>query len=126
MRECIRMKHAPALALAVMTALFLLPGCNAPRTATTAPAAESDGGELSCDERARAQTLCLSAMRQRCESQGNDCEASCDVHGNLPGNNEKGPSQRNDMESTQCRANCREVREACVRSVVPRCPAPCP
>jgi hypothetical protein len=100
-----------------------LPACNAARSPTASQ--EGDGGELSCADRLRARSICQTAMQQRCESQGNDCESSCDVQGNLPGNNEKTPSSRSDMETTQCRANCRQVRDACVRTVATRCPAPC-
>ena len=46
---------------------------------STSASTDADGGELTCDERARAQSICQGAMRQRCESQANDCEATCDV-----------------------------------------------
>jgi hypothetical protein len=109
---------------AVLALVLAAAACRSPRTPDAVVEADG-GGALTCDERARAQTLCRSAMARRCETQGNDCEASCDVRGDLPGNAQKGPSSRNEMESTQCRANCREVREACVGTVVPQCPSLC-
>jgi hypothetical protein len=101
-------------------------GCNAPRSPDAVTLDQADAGELTCDERARAQGICTSAMQSRCDSQSNDCESSCDVQGTLPANTEKAPSTRGDMESTQCRANCRQVHDACVRSLAQRCPTPCP
>jgi hypothetical protein len=123
-----RFRGALAL-LAALGAVGLVVACaeTTPQSATVVGVGtvESDGGELTCDERARAQVICQSAILHRCESQQNDCEGSCDVHGDLPGNNEKSPSQRNDMESTQCRANCVHVHDGCVRSAPQQCPVPC-
>jgi hypothetical protein len=115
-------------AASLVVTLGAAPACSTPRTPDTAAAGttEADGGELTCDERARAQVLCQSAMRQRCESQVNDCDSRCDVNGDLPANSQKAPTQRSYMESTQCRANCRQIREGCVKSAAQRCPAPCP
>jgi hypothetical protein len=120
------MEIAPKRAMLALVLVLLAAACRGPRTPDAVVEA-SDGGAaaLTCDERARAQELCRSAMTRRCETQGNDCEASCDVRGDLPANGQKGPSSRNEMESTQCRANCRVVREACVGSIVPQCPRLC-
>jgi hypothetical protein len=119
------MKLPHTLALAASLVVPAIPACSNPRTPGAATSADADGGELTCEERARAQSLCRSAMGQRCESQGNDCEATCDVHGDLPANTEKSPTARNDMESTQCRANCRQTHDGCLRSIAVRCPALC-
>ena len=120
------MTIADKAALALFVAMGSLAACSTPRTPDAAASAtETDGGELTCDERMRAQSLCQSALLQRCETQGNDCESSCEARGGLPANTQKVPSSRGDMESTQCRSNCRQVRDACVRTVAQRCPSPC-
>jgi len=75
-------------------------------------------GELTCDEKARAEALCRTALRQRCESQANDCEVGCESRGNMPANTQKESSTRGEMESTQCRENCRHTRDGCLVTVV--------
>jgi hypothetical protein len=120
------LRSSGSLAALALLALAAGPACSEPRTAEAVALTEADGGDLTCDERARAQDLCTTAMRQRCESQLNDCDARCDVNGDLPANTQKAPSTRSDMESTQCRANCRQVRDGCVRAAAQHCPAPCP
>jgi hypothetical protein len=121
-----RMKIAELAAVAAFS--WLLGACSEPRTPDSALSAgassEGDAGELSCDERARAQVVCQSAFRQRCASQGNDCEAACE-RGDLPANTMKHPSTIGE-EATQCRDNCRQVRDGCVSSATTRCPVPCP
>jgi hypothetical protein len=110
--------------LLVLAALAASLGCSQPRT-PQAPD-DADGGELTCDEKARALVLCQTALRQRCTSQGNDCESACESQGGLPANTEKETSTRGLMEATQCRENCRQTRDACLGTVVQRCPVPCP
>ena len=114
-----------AVALAAWAAVAVLPACNAPRTPDSVEAvAEADGGELTCDERKRAQMVCQVALRQRCESQGNDCEAGC-ARIDVPENSTNITPIYNEARSTQCRENCRQVRDGCAHNVAQRCPAPC-
>jgi hypothetical protein len=111
------------LVAAVALAFVSVPGCSEPKT-PDAVVDTDDGGELTCDERARAQSLCQAALRQRCESVEADCEIICD-RGELA-SNAKHPSEAIAVESTVCRDRCRHQRDACVGGAPSRCPSPCP
>jgi hypothetical protein len=93
--------------------------------ASSASADPGDGGEASCEDRARTQKLCTAALTDRCQSQLNDCEATCETRGNLPGNTQKVPTNRGELESTRCRQDCRVGYDSCVRTLVPQCPRAC-
>jgi hypothetical protein len=107
------------LALVALTALL---GCGRPK----APERPDDGdaGELTCDEKARAEVLCRDAFRQRCDSQERDCESTCS-HGELPVSAEEVTTNRNLVEPEQCRENCSHGHDGCVAAIVPRCPLHC-
>ena len=118
------MKTAPlVVSAAAIAAMIAIVACGQPRMPE--PASDADAGELTCDEKARADLLCKNALRQRCDSQSNDCEVSCESRGDLPANTQKVPSERGDIESTQCRENCRHGHDACVLTIAQRCPVPC-
>lgn len=120
------MKAAALLAVVSFAGLTALAGSAAcGRPAASATDAEGDAGELTCDERARAQLICQAALRQRCASRGDDCESACETQAGLPANTEKETSTRGMMEATQCRENCRQTRDACTGSVAQHCPVPC-
>jgi hypothetical protein len=97
----------------------------APESPAAGDALADDGGAPSCDDLARAQTLCAGAMMERCRSQSNDCETVCEARGGLPANTEKLPSRRNEFEATRCRDNCRIGLDACARHLLGFCPRPC-
>jgi hypothetical protein len=82
----------------------------------------SDGGD--CAERERVRPLCRQAMTARCEAQMTGCETSCEAR-NLPGNSEKGPALRGDMETSLCRDSCRNGYQPCLNLLVVRCPTLC-
>jgi hypothetical protein len=124
------MNLVPRVAIAAMLALAgspLLPACSTPRTPE---APEADGGALTCDERLRAQALCQGAIRQRCDSRLNDCEASCEP-GALPSGNQGTAGSLSatpfvgDVDVTRCHDNCRQAHEGCVHSITLHCPAKC-
>ncbi len=118
--------NAPRLVVvAALASLLVSTACRQPRT-PEASSGEADGGELSCGEKAQAQGLCRSALRQRCDSQLNDCELNCETHGNLPETTWNMPAERADMEVTRCRQNCEHGHDGCVVTVEKRCPALCP
>jgi hypothetical protein len=111
--------------VAAYAVLLLAPACGQPRTPDASNGGDADAGELSCDEKARAQGLCRAALRQRCDAQSNDCELNCETHGNLPETTKNMPSERTDMEITRCRQNCEHGHDGCVVTVEQRCPALC-
>jgi hypothetical protein len=43
----------------------------------------------------------------------------------MPGNSEKEPGLRGDIESSQCRGRCNSSYAGCLRSLVSRCPETC-
>jgi hypothetical protein len=85
----------------------------------------ADAGD--CTDRARARPLCLQAMTQRCRSQSTACEAACETQfGSMPGNTEKEPAVRGEMEVGQCRQRCNSGLSPCLRALLGRCPELCP
>lgn len=102
--------------------------CGGAEVAPAAPSAsviDADGGEATCEDRARVAPLCVQALTQRCRSQSADCEATCDSRGGLPGNTMKSPTDKNEHIAVNCRQECSQVYEACLRTLVPQCPQPC-
>jgi hypothetical protein len=116
------MKPALLVVCAALVAILCGMACGQPRTPESV--SDADAGELTCDERARAGVLCRDALRQRCESQGNECEIACDSR-NLSANDNKHPSQGLENDAVQCRQDCLRGRDACLRLLVDRCPVPC-
>jgi len=119
------MKSALLVVSAAVVAMVAVMACGQPRTPEPL-LSDQDAGELTCDERARAEVLCKNALRQRCDSLSNDCVVTCESRGDLPANTQKVPSERGDIESGQCRENCRHGLDGCTASIVQRCPVPCP
>ena len=96
-----------------------------PSSAASVDLASADGGELTCDERARSRTLCVGTLTQRCQSQAGDCDSQCVSREGLPGNDVKNPSIRGALESPHCRDDCRNGMDACLRSLLAGCPRLC-
>jgi hypothetical protein len=121
------MKRAALLTLALLPALAAALACGQPRTPVDA--SDADGGELTCDEKARVRVMCQTALQQRCESQANQCDLGCGAPGgampSVPANPAENAPQIVDIKITQCRDNCRHGRDACVGTVTQRCPVPC-
>jgi hypothetical protein len=87
-------------------------------------AADADAGD--CGVRARVRPVCLQAVAARCRGQAQTCESTCEAQfGSMPGNSEKEPGLRGDIESSQCRARCGNDYPACTRSLASRCPETC-
>jgi hypothetical protein len=103
-------------------------GCGQPASPQS-PSDDPNAGELTCDEKARAQILCQTALRQRCESQGNQCDLTCGAPGGAmpatPADPAENAPEIADMKITQCRDNCTHGRDGCVATIVKRCPVPC-
>ena len=90
-----------------------------------APAFDVDAGD--CPARARVAPMCVRAMTERCRGQQSGCESACESQfGSMPGNTEKEPGIRGDMETTQCRQRCGDGYPACTRALLSHCPEPCP
>jgi hypothetical protein len=107
-----------ALAVVVVAAI----GCATNSELVPQPTATAgDGG---CEDRARARLVCLGAVDARCDSLRGDCEARCEPRLG-PGNSEKEPALRGDMEADRCREGCRETDRGCRRGLADRCPRPC-
>jgi hypothetical protein len=116
----------PRLAAGAMLAMIaMLAGTAcAGRGAEVAPPDGTTSSEGSCDERARARALCLSAVQGRCGSMRADCEARCEPRLG-PGNSEKEPALRSDIEAERCREGCRQDDRGCRHALIVRCPRPC-
>ena len=116
------------LALPVFSSLAACGGGAVEAPPTSAPyvdSASADGGELTCDERARSRTMCIGTLTQRCQSQAGDCDAQCVSREGLPGNSRKNPSIRGELEAPHCRDDCRNGMDACLRSLLSGCPRLC-
>jgi hypothetical protein len=116
------MKHTAIAAVALATAAAASCGGGnaevAPVESVTVPA---DAG---CADLARVRPLCLRAAEARCASQQQDCEAQCEPRLG-PGNSEKEPALRGDIEADRCRERCRVGTPACRTAVAARCPNAC-
>jgi hypothetical protein len=104
-------------------AILALVGCGA-RTAELPPQQGTTGGENGCEDRVRARPICLRAVETRCASMRSDCEARCEPRLG-PGNSEKEPALRGDMEADRCREGCRQQDLGCRHALADRCPRPC-
>lgn len=124
-----------ALFLFALSAAFAssaLSGCTPPRAPEVVAAQgsnpEGSGAELTCDERMRAQGLCHSALRQRCDSRAEECETSCNSTG-VPKAGEAASVTETtfvtDIDATRCQNSCKEAQAGCIRSIAPSCPAKC-
>ncbi len=112
---------ALAAALAGAACASSPPASSAPGEAW-APSADAGG----CEDRARVRPLCVQAMRERCRAQVQACESSCETpFGTMPGNSDKEPGLRGDIESAACRERCGSTYSPCEGSELSRCPARC-
>jgi hypothetical protein len=111
---------------------FAFLGCSCGPHAATGPAVDdsalsapdADAGD--CNDRARVRPMCIQAMTQRCRGQVEACESGCEAQfGGMPGNSDKEPGLRGDIEATQCRGRCGGSYAGCVRSLTSRCPQLC-
>ncbi|HEY2510199.1 MAG TPA: hypothetical protein VGI39_05065 [Polyangiaceae bacterium] len=101
---------------------FLLAACASPPPAQTASG--DPGGQVSCADRARAQAVCVPALRQQCERQQSDCEIACE-RGDMHPTKQSGDDETHMVEATQCRDRCRESAGSCFASVARQCPQIC-
>ncbi len=115
----------PILAFGLSVSLALACGggrTEAPPSSYTTPA---DAGD--CVDRARVAPLCRRTMEDRCRAQIRDCDARCRFQfGSLPGNDEKEPTIRGDMETSSCTSQCGGSFPGCMRQLASQCPEPCP
>jgi hypothetical protein len=116
-----------ALVLAFLGASF---GCGASNAesasvASAESASDADAGEPTCEDRARVAPICVKALTERCQSQSNDCEITCDSREDLPANGRKMPTERSDRPVNACRQDCRGRLDGCMRTLVGQCPRPC-
>jgi hypothetical protein len=112
-----------ALALLALTACE--PGAKGP-TATVDDTAlfPADAGD--CNDRARVHPMCVDAVTRRCYGQLVDCESGCEAQfGQMPGNSDKEPGLRGDIESGQCRQGCGSTYAMCKQNLLGRCPQLC-
>jgi hypothetical protein len=95
---------------------------------TPVNAADGDGGEITCEERDRAQTLCITAIRQRCDSQERECEVACTA-GGIPSPTEAAGVTESQIvsqvDADRCREGCGHTHNGCVHSIAAQCPGPC-
>jgi hypothetical protein len=120
-----RSAGAALLGAALGIVATALPACSPARS----PGTTAEGGALTCDERMKAQALCMSALRQRCDSRLHDCEPSCDTSSVTTPSTASPLSDTpwvGDFDSTRCHDSCRQANEGCVRSIALTCPARCP
>ena len=116
--------------LVAVAAALAVASCGGQR-ATTQPAGDDpafqlDGDAGDCSDRARVRPMCVQAMTQRCRGQALGCESGCETQfGSMPGNSEKEPGLRGDIESSQCRGRCTSSYAGCLRSLLARCPETC-
>ncbi len=120
------LRFAWVVSAAIAAATLACQGTRAGGGATTAEAPPDNDDTMDCAERARVRPVCERAMAERCSSQRDSCEAGCQSEpGNLPGNGEKEPTLRADLEATRCRDRCRDGYEPCLRALLPNCPGLC-
>jgi hypothetical protein len=124
--------HLARLLVALAVAAVAVASCGGQRVSTTPAAVDDsaflplDGDAGDCSDRARVRPLCVQVMTQRCRGQALGCESGCETQfGSMPGNSEKEPGLRGDIESSQCRGRCTSSYAGCVRSLVARCPETC-
>ncbi len=120
-----RTLHFFCLLLGIGAALSM-GGCATPRTPdSAAPAEVADGGELTCEEKARARGVCVDALMLQCRSNQQACESGCESRNQLPAGTQKAPSTRDELEGGTCRERCRLEADACARNAPQRCPMTC-
>jgi hypothetical protein len=125
------MKARRSLSVAVAAISLAGLACDKPAATTSGPTLDdsalfpADAGD--CSDRARVHPMCLDAVTRRCYGQLVDCESSCEAQfGQMPGNSDKEPGLRGDIESGQCRQGCGNTYAVCKQNLLARCPQLCP
>jgi hypothetical protein len=120
-----RVRRVHVLWIAVAMVVLAL-ACGAASQNTVPAAGENfDVGDGSdCAQREQVRPFCQRAMTARCDAQMTECETACETR-TLPGNSEKGPTLRGDMETSHCRDSCRNGYQPCLNLLLARCPMLC-